>query len=364
MWLVLLFNIKGDVRAQNDESPLLNIDDEAPFPRFGTWLKGEPITRFERGSIYVLEFWATWCIPCKAAMTHLSTLAQAYKGQIIIIGVNAYEEDSTPMEKIRSFVDSMGQRMDYHVVTGDSNFMVVDWMEASGERGIPKTFVVDEKGKLAWIGHPKDLVEVLQKIVAKSWDNREELARRNLYRHLAALEDSFRYKLVTYLDGPDKDMRKAKTMLAKINEIVQDEPRLKYAPLIAFFTFSGLLKTNPQKAFEYGKIAITTSTYEEPPYDMIIQAIKGYSGSSNLPAEIYALGAEAYRIQIQRLPYPTTLDMHKFYSNMAEWYWHAGNKQNAIDAGRKAIDAMKEKGRFTKADLAALEGRLQKYQAM
>ena len=88
----------------------------------------------------------------------------------------------------------MGQHMDFAVATEDSNFMETNWIIAAGEKnsGIPRTFVVDAAGKLAWIGHPKDLDNVLPKIFNNTLDIKKELATRNLYRYLAALDDSAR----------------------------------------------------------------------------------------------------------------------------------------------------------------------------
>ena len=162
---LLLCIIAITAQAQDDQSPSLNIGDPAPPLRVREWLKGTPVQQFEKGNVYVLEFWATWCGPCNAAMPHLSALAAEYKDRVTISGIDVYESKNTFMEKVKAFVDSMGSRMEYHVAAEDSNFMEVDWFDASGTRGIPMSFVVNGDGRLAWIGHPKDLDEVLPKIV-------------------------------------------------------------------------------------------------------------------------------------------------------------------------------------------------------
>lgn len=146
--------------------------------------------------------------------------------------------------------------------------------------------------------------------------------------------------------------------------MVRNEPKLKYAPFVAFHTFSSLLKTNPHKAYEYGKEVLVTPTYEDPAYYSIIDPITVYSDKLNLPAEIYQLGAVAYQARINQMPYPEIIDIFKLYSKMAEWYWRTNDKSKAIDAQQKAIENLKSKKGFSTTDLTTLEFNLQKYKKM
>ena len=363
--LLLLFTIAFTMFGQEAHPPSLNIGDYAPPLRVSKWIKGAPVQRFEKGHVYVLEFWATWCKPCIAAMPHLSALAYEYKDRVTILGIDIYEKKATTLEKVKDFVNSMGHRMDYSVATEDSNFTVADWLEATGEKnnGIPRTFVVNVGGRLAWIGHPKDLDEVLPKIVNNTWDVKEALTKRNLDKHLAELDDSAREELNCYVGDAFKpgDLGKPDSALLVIDEIIRKEPKLKYTPSIAFHTFSSLLKTDPHKAYEYGKVVLVTSTYEEPACYSIIDVIKWYSDKLNFPAEIYQLGAEAYQVRIDQIPYPEIVDIFKLYHKMAEWYLIAGDKSKAIDAMQKAIEALKSKKDYSKKDLAAFESLLRQY---
>ena len=366
-YLLLLFCIiTVTAYAQNDQALSLNIGDPAPPLRVCAWLKGTPVQRFEKGNVYVVEFWATWCKPCIAAMPHLSAFAAEYKDRITILGIDVYEKKNTSLKKVKAFVDSMGHRMDYHVAVGESNFMEIGWFDASGSQGIPKSFVVNAEGRLAWIGHPKDLGEVLPKIVNNTWNMTEELAKRNEQKRLEHLDHEANYTLMKY--SPDQfkpgSVDRPDSALLAINEMVRNEPKLKYAPYIAYNTFSALLKTDLHKAYQYAKVAIVTSTYDDPPYDLIIGAIEWYSDKLNLPPEIYELGAEAYQVKIDHYPYPELVKIPKYYHNMADWYWRANNKSKAIDAEQKAIDALKSKKGFSKEDMAAFKSRLQQYKKM
>jgi len=351
--------------AQEPETPLLNIGDQAPSLSLRDWIKGNPVQQFEKGQVYVLEFWATWCIPCKSAMPHLSALARQYKGKVTFIGIDIYEFKTTSFSKVKSFVDSMGRQMDYNVATEDSNFMVINWIDASGtkDNGIPTSFIVNADGKLAWIGHPSNIDEILPKIVNNTWDIKEALVKRNLNRHLSYLDREAYYDLSLYWPDPLKpgDHGKPDSALAMIDKIIKKEPKLKYTPHIAYTTFSSLLKTDLQKAYQYGKLVMVTATYEEPAYSAIYGAIDSYPDTLNLPSEIYRLGAEAYQADIDIIPYPEIVNTPKLYHNMAALYWNANDQSKAIDAEQKAIEALKNKRDFSKTDLAVFELQLEQY---
>jgi thiol-disulfide isomerase/thioredoxin len=362
--LLLLCLITLATHAQDDGTPSLNIGDPAPPLRVREWINGAQVQRFEKGNIYVVEFWATWCKPCIAEIPHLSALAVEYKDRVTILGIDIMEKKTTSVEKVMAFVDSMGHRKDYHVAAEDSNFMVTGWLDASGERGIPKSFVINAEGRVAWIGHPHQLDKVLPKIVDKTWDIKEALAERNLKKQLEQLDKEAAYELARYHEDPLKpdDPGKPDSILFVINEIVKDNPRLKYMPAIAANTFTSLLKTNPHKACEYGKEMMGASTYEDPLEYIIFGQIKWYSDKLKLPAEIYQLGAEAYRVRIDA--YPETADLPRFYHVMAEFYGRANDKSQAIATEQKAIEALKSKKGFSANALAAFESRLRQYRKM
>jgi thiol-disulfide isomerase/thioredoxin len=346
---LLLCIIAGTIHGQVAKPPSLNFGDAAPPLRVREWLKGKPVKQFEKGKVYVVEFWATWCKPCKAAIPRLSKLARKYKNKVVVIGVDVYEQQLALLMRknimqIKDFVDSMGHRMKYRVAAQDSNFMETDWLLASGEQAIPQTFVINAEGRLAWIGHPMYVHEILLKILNNDWDINEALAKRDSDKRLKELDDSLIYEFVRYngdVRFPD-DFGKPDSALLAINEWVRKEPKLKYAPNMAFKTFSALLKTDMHKAYEYGKELLITPTYEEPPYNEIISIIEWWSDKITLTSEIYELGAEAYQAEIDHFPYPEIFNMPKRYNKMAGWYWRANNKSKAIDAEKKAIKALKK----------------------
>ena len=146
-----------------------------------------------------------------------------------------------------------------------------------------------------------------------------------------------------------------------INQMVKNEPKLKYTPCIAANTFMSLLKTNPHKAWEYGREMLAASTYEESLNYFIYDNVEFFADKLNLPAEIYRLAIEAYLVDIDQ--YPETTNIPKAYHKMAAYHWHANEKSAAVDTEQKAIEALKNKKDFSKADMAEFESRLQQYRS-
>jgi thiol-disulfide isomerase/thioredoxin len=154
-------------------SAKLAVGDPAPALSVEKWVKGDPITGFEKGKIYVVEFWATWCGPCKAQFPHLSEMQKEFKDKgVTFIGTNIWEDkqysDKT-LPKVEKFVKDQGDKMSYTVAfDGPAKAMDKNWMQAAGRDGIPSAFIVDREGKIAWIGHPANgMKETIEKLLGE-----------------------------------------------------------------------------------------------------------------------------------------------------------------------------------------------------
>jgi thiol-disulfide isomerase/thioredoxin len=87
--------------------------DQAPEIKADDWLNTKPLTLAKlRGKIVIVEFWATWCPPCRKSIPHLIKLHEKYKDK----GVVLVSLTNEPIGRIKSFVEK--QEMTYAVGAG------------------------------------------------------------------------------------------------------------------------------------------------------------------------------------------------------------------------------------------------------
>lgn len=91
-----------------------------------------------RGKVVVLDFWATWCPPCKREIPDFIDLQKEYGSQgVQIVGI-ALDEP----EKVQAFARQNG--MNYPILLGSDEIS----LRYGGISGIPTTFIIDKSGKI------------------------------------------------------------------------------------------------------------------------------------------------------------------------------------------------------------------------
>lgn len=178
---VLSFGMQSVLDAQGDDATL-TIGSKAPAIDIEHWVsdgKGEfkHIEKFEDGKVYVVEFWATWCGPCIAAMPHISELQTKHAKQGLQI-ISISDEELPIVEKFLKRNMGKGDNgqtfgdltSNYCLTTDPDRSVSKDYMEAAAQNGIPTAFIVGKKGMIEWIGHPMEIDEPIEKVLTDKWD--------------------------------------------------------------------------------------------------------------------------------------------------------------------------------------------------
>ena len=112
-----------------------------PAPDFSlTDLDGHPLTLTQfRGKVVVLDFWATWCEPCKIEIPHFIEIQNRYGAQgLQVIGISM-DDDEKP---VRDFQQQY--KVNYPVAVGHAKLA----QAYGGILGLPITFVIDREGRM------------------------------------------------------------------------------------------------------------------------------------------------------------------------------------------------------------------------
>jgi len=140
---------------------------DAAWPLEGLeFVKGGPV-KIEPGKVYIVEFWATWCPPCKVTIPHLTEVVHKYKDKkVVVVGISTEKIDL-----VKAFVAKQAENMDYNVAVDSARQVSKGYMGAFGVNTIPHAFIVDPQGKVAWYGHPMDDMErALDDVLAGTFD--------------------------------------------------------------------------------------------------------------------------------------------------------------------------------------------------
>lgn len=129
--------------SQDQEGPavLRFVKNPDAAPAFALQdLDGKPLGLDEaKGKVVLLNFWATWCGPCRAEIPDLIELQKKYKDQLEIIGLATDEDDA---DEVKQFVEKEG--INYRVAMGTDALRA----KYGGIPALPTSFVIDPQGRI------------------------------------------------------------------------------------------------------------------------------------------------------------------------------------------------------------------------
>ncbi|WEK18414.1 MAG: redoxin family protein [Candidatus Pedobacter colombiensis] len=320
----------GAPASKNPQRPpiTLKVGDAAPAIVAEKWIKGKPITKFEQGRVYVVEFWATWCGPCRASMPHLSEIARKYKKNADVISFNVKEliaaknKNGDYISKVERFVKRLGDGMDYTVAADvRDNVMWDTWLAASGRFGIPVAYIIDQTGKVAWIGHPGSLEDPLEMVIEGTYNeegkaklaqkiNDRDVQSKALNEALTAAEKA-------------KDYKKA------VEIVDQLMPLSPFgASSLAAKKYKYLAQSDVKKAHAYALEAM--KIYENDP--LTLQSV-----SMEISTD-YKLALKL----MEKVAAKCDSEDPSAVANLAKAYYKAGDSKKAIETQQRVIDILND----------------------
>ncbi|MBQ7590414.1 MAG: redoxin domain-containing protein [Verrucomicrobia bacterium] len=208
--------------------PSAKLGEKAKALTISEWVKGSAVDVTDGKNVYVVEFWATWCGPCRNTIPHLTELQKKYKDQgVVFVGVS-----SEKAEEVKPFVQEMGDKMDYNVAVDKDDATDKAYMAAYGQNGIPCAFIINKESQVVWVGHPMEMETPLKEVIEGKYDLSAALkleeVRENVdeYSELAMKKDPKAAELA------DKILREVGTDKPTINDMLNAAYQAQDFPIL------------------------------------------------------------------------------------------------------------------------------------
>ncbi|MEP5613133.1 MAG: TlpA disulfide reductase family protein [Cyclobacteriaceae bacterium] len=146
-------NVYNNPNSFQDKVEPLLPGSNPPELKVEKWFNGEPVNSFEKGRVYVVEFFASWCQPCRKSIPHLARLQESFRDDLTVIAVAASESEPNDKKLVR-LLDKYKEVLTYKVAYTSDEETFKNWMWGANNTGLPWVFIIDREGKIAWFGQP------------------------------------------------------------------------------------------------------------------------------------------------------------------------------------------------------------------
>jgi thiol-disulfide isomerase/thioredoxin len=139
--LLLSFFASASFSQESEQATIRFVRNPDPAPEFKlTGLDGKPVTLAgSKGKVVLVNFWATWCGPCRAEIPDLVELQNKYKDRLQILGLAVDDDDPAAVKK---FAAKFG--INYPVALATNEIR----LQYGGIPALPTSFVLDSEGRV------------------------------------------------------------------------------------------------------------------------------------------------------------------------------------------------------------------------
>jgi thiol-disulfide isomerase/thioredoxin len=369
-WAALLaLMLHSAIAGAADSESHLKIGDPAPILHPMTWIKGEPVTHYDRGRIYVVEFWATWCPPCIDAMPQLTALQSKYRDKLTVVGVNVLESAMGQGDEnsVRAFVSKGRPAMGYTVAMDDPMKQPVftGWMISAGLCCLPAAFIVDRKGAIVWVGGTVASTSYsFDEALHDTVSGKPDLIRARALQESTRMSSAKVLALKPALDA--RASRDFETVVTEVDRVLAQHP--EYAPDAFPLKLAAMLHVN-----EHDGLAYVLSASKSKDLRKALNATddSGYWGIvGRTIADEKDLSNSAYETASEYLQTATGGPSGTTSSADQIWNWTAlaeaqsrlGHRDRAIQAQERAIDLASRTDGTPSNLLIILKSALSEYQ--
>jgi len=153
----------------------LDIGAQAPRLTPEVWIKGTPVDQFQKGQVYVLVFWSIGFSPYTPWISHLT---DKMKANVHFISINTFDQPPNRPEvaeahrlRVENYLEGAKAEFPYSICIDDAkNSLALSWIPNTGGSKTPRVAIVDQRGELAWMGHPMAMEGPLVKICRNAYD--------------------------------------------------------------------------------------------------------------------------------------------------------------------------------------------------
>ncbi len=163
LWAVMLSIVACVPKNARIKSPELKVN---------TFNAGEVSLSQQKGKVVIVDFWATWCPPCRLEIPGFIDIKKRYPDSLVeIIGI-ALERNP---KRVQDFMEKMG--INYPIAMGSREIV----SKFGNIQAIPTTFVIDTEGKICqrYVGYtPKDkFIQDIERILRERKNTRKKVTK-------------------------------------------------------------------------------------------------------------------------------------------------------------------------------------------